>query len=179
MAIPYIAQINTFGFNWAPKGWALCAGQLLPISQNTALFSLIGTTYGGDGRVTMGLPNTQSRTLVAQGQGPGLNRYEMGEMIGSENRTLLVSELPQHNHLINANIAGTSGTSPSGGYLGPSSGSDPGSGNPVTVQIYSPAANTTAQATGLTGGGVPFSILQPLNTASPCIALVGLYPSRN
>lgn len=179
MSMPYIAQINTFGFNWAPKGWALCAGQLLPISQNTALFSLIGTYYGGDGRVTVGLPNTQSRTMISQGQGPGLSRYEMGEATGSEQVTLTVSQLPQHNHLLTANGSGGPGNAPGNAVLGMASGSDPGSGNPVTVQVYSPAANTTMQATGLAGGSQPVSIVQPLNTASPCIALVGIYPSRN
>src|SRR5882724_8765641 len=108
MSSPFVAEITMFGFNFAPKGWAFCAGQLLPISQNTALFSLLGTMYGGDGRSTFALPNLQDQTAIGVGQGPGLSDYFQGEVTGSSTVTLLQTELPSHNHTFNASI--TAGT---------------------------------------------------------------------
>src|SRR3954451_12837495 len=102
MAEPFIGEIRAFGFNFAPVGWAKCEGQLLPISQNTALFSLLGTMYGGDGRSTFALPNLQDQTAVSFGQGPGLSPYDQGEEVGVPNVTLLTTELPIHNHFFNA-----------------------------------------------------------------------------
>src|SRR6185369_871125 len=102
MSSPFVAEIRIFGFNFAPKGWAFCAGQLLPISQNTALFSLLGTTYGGDGKSTFALPNMQGNAPMFWGQGPGLSLHDLGEESGSETVTLLESEIPSHTHSLNA-----------------------------------------------------------------------------
>src|SRR2546423_2077380 len=118
MSSPFVAEVTMFGFNFAPKGWALCAGQLLPISQNTALFSLLGTMYGGDGKSTFALPNLQDQTAVSFGQGPGLSLYDQGEQVGVPNVTLLTSEIAAHNHFFNASTnPGTTVTS-SGNQLG-------------------------------------------------------------
>ena len=102
MADPFVAEIRIFGFNFAPTGWALCNGQLLPISQNTALFSLLGTTYGGDGKSTFALPNLQGSAPMHPGQGPGLSLHDLGESGGTETVTLLQSEIPSHNHVMRA-----------------------------------------------------------------------------
>src|SRR5438105_11036132 len=105
MSSPFVSEITMFGFNFAPTGWALCQGQLLPISQNTALFSLLGTMYGGDGKSTFALPNLQDSTAVSFGQGPGLSLYSQGEEAGVDNVTLLTSEIPAHSHFFNATIS--------------------------------------------------------------------------
>ena len=113
MSEPFLGEIRIFGFNFAPQGWALCNGQLLPIAQNTALFSLLGTTYGGNGQTTFALPNLQSRVPLHQGQGPGLSQYYIGQSAGSETVTLTSNEMPIHNHQVGAASAPTS-KSPSG-----------------------------------------------------------------
>src|ERR1700738_4330634 len=105
MAAPFVAEIRIFGFNFAPKGWALCAGQILPISQNTALFSLLGTTYGGDGKSTFALPNLEGNAPMHPGQGPGLSLHDLGETGGATSVTLLQAEMPIHNHAFQANAA--------------------------------------------------------------------------
>src|SRR3954466_9868395 len=102
MASPFVAEIRIFGFNFAPTGWAICNGQLMPISQNTALFSLLGTTYGGDGHSTFALPNLQGRAPMHPGQGPGLSLHDLGESGGSDTVTLLQSEIPTHSHTARA-----------------------------------------------------------------------------
>src|ERR1700712_2105051 len=104
MADPFVAEIRVFPFNFAPKGWALCDGQLLPLSQNTALFSLLGTTYGGDGKSNFALPNLQGSVAMHPGQGPGLSLYDLGEQSGTDTVTLLQSEIPLHSHAANANL---------------------------------------------------------------------------
>ena len=179
MSEPFIGQIQPFSFNFAPRGWALCDGQLLPISQNSALFSLIGTTYGGDGRVTFQLPDLRGRVMIHQGQGPGQPSYAWGETGGATETTLLTSNMPAHNHLIGANGTAGAGSegSPSGNFL--AGATDSGTGGPLT--IYSPTANATmnANAVSMTGGSQPFSLLQPFLTISICIALSGIFPSRN
>src|SRR5512135_3601787 len=106
MSSPFVAEIRIFGFNFAPKGWAFCNGQLMPISQNTALFSLLGTTYGGDGKSTFGLPNLQGSAPMQQGQGPGLTLRDLGEIGGEQSVTLLQTEMPVHSHVVQA-AAGT------------------------------------------------------------------------
>src|SRR5437764_15269662 len=112
MSQPFLAEVTIFGFNFPPKGWAFCQGQLLPISQNTALFSLLGTTYGGDGKSTFALPNLQDQTAVSFGQGPGLSLYDLGEQVGVPNVTLLTTEIPLHSHFFNATTnPGTTATS--------------------------------------------------------------------
>src|SRR4051794_26882003 len=120
MADPFVAEIRIFGFNFAPKGWAFCNGQLLPISQNTALFSLLGTTYGGDGKSTFGLPDLQGSAPMHPGQGPGLSLHDLGEVGGSETVTLLESEIPAHSHVVRASAQDAttrvvSGQQPAGG----------------------------------------------------------------
>src|SRR5712692_3367466 len=105
MADPFVAEIRIFPFNFAPKGWALCDGQLMPISQNTALFSLLGTTYGGDGKSTFALPDMQGNAPIHAGQGPGLSLYDLGQMGGTETVTLLQSEIPAHSHNVMASTA--------------------------------------------------------------------------
>src|SRR5947209_5162169 len=112
MSSPFVAEITIFAFNFAPTGWALCAGQLLPISQNTALFSLLGTMYGGDGKSTFALPNLQDQTAVSFGQGPGLQNYDQGEQVGVPTVTLLTTEIPVHSHFFSATTnQGTTATS--------------------------------------------------------------------
>jgi len=118
MSQPFLAEVTIFGFNFPPKGWAFCQGQLLPISQNTALFSLLGTTYGGDGKSTFALPNLQDQTAVSFGQGPGLSLYDLGEQVGVPNVTLLSSEMPSHSHFFAANTAPGTTVAASGNQLG-------------------------------------------------------------
>src|SRR4029453_18742928 len=123
MADPFVAEIRIFGFNFAPRGWAFCNGQILPISQNTALFSLLGTTYGGDGKSTFALPDLQGRAAMHPGQGPGLSLHDLGETGGSETVSLLESEIPSHAHALQASVEdGTQGSLTSGITLASSGG---------------------------------------------------------
>jgi microcystin-dependent protein len=174
MAEPFIGQIILTGFNFAPRGYALCNGQLLSIAQNTALFSLLGTTYGGDGRVTFGLPDLRGRVPIHQGQGPGLTNRTMGELSGSENVTLINSEMPMHNHLVSAtSVAGALGT-PSGNFLAPSSD--------AAVSLYRPTTDGSLlnpQSISLAGGNQPHNNLEPYLVISFSIAMEGIFPSRN
>jgi microcystin-dependent protein len=170
---PFVAEIRIFGFNFAPTGWAACNGQLLPISQNTALFSLLGTTYGGDGKSTFALPNLQGNAPMHPGQGPGLSLRDLGEMGGSETVTLLQSEIPAHSHSLMANtldIADTNVPSPNASFALSSGGT-----------LYQAAANTTlgVQALSMAGGSLPHSNMQPYLTLNFCIALQGVFPARN
>lgn len=174
MAEPFIGQIIQAGFNFAPRGYATCDGQLLSIAQNTALFSLLGTTFGGDGRVTFGLPDLRGRVPVHQGQGPGLTNRTMGEMSGTENVTLISSQMPMHNHLVNVtNVAGALPT-PGGNFLAPSSDS--------AMSNFRPTADGSAlnpQSIGLAGGNQPHNNMQPYLVINYCIAMEGIFPSRN
>jgi microcystin-dependent protein len=174
MSEPFIGEIRMFGFNFAPRGWALCNGQLLAISQNTALFSLIGTIYGGDGRTTFGLPDLRSRVPMHFGQGPGLSNQPIGAKSGTETTTLTVANLPAHNHAaLAAGPAGNSNDAISNIWA-----DDAG----VSSATYSSAAASgtmRGDAIGNTGGGQAFSNLQPYLATNFCIALVGLFPSRN
>ena len=173
MAEPFLGQINMFGFNFAPRGWAFCNGQLLSIAQNTALFALLGTTYGGDGQTTFALPNLQSSVPIHFGTGTGLSTYDIGQQSGTENVTLTIATMPSHNHGVTFQVNSSEGgtNSPEGGYLGKA---DPGP--------YAPTQNANGGAqppTGLTGGSQPFSILQPYLAINFCIATEGVFPSRN
>jgi len=174
MAEPFIGQIIQAGFNFAPRGYATCDGQLLSIAQNTALFSLLGTTFGGDGRVTFGLPDLRGRVAVHQGQGPGLTNRTMGEMSGSETVTLINSEMPMHNHLFTtSNVSGALGT-PNGNFLSASSDSN--------VALYRPTSDGSTlnpQSVGLAGGNQPHNNMQPYLVINFCIAMEGIFPSRN
>ena len=176
MSQPFVGEIEIFGFNFAPQGWALCAGQLLPISQNTALFSLLGTQFGGDGKSTFGLPNLQGTIPVSQGQGPGLNPYLMGETNGSETVTLITNEIPQHVHTLAASSGG-------GRIDTPSSAVVPGLVERGTPDVY--ATTPTAGAAmnpsmiGTAGGNLPHNYMMPYLTLNYCIALQGIFPARS
>jgi microcystin-dependent protein len=170
---PFVAEIRIFPFNFAPKGWAFCNGQLLPISQNTALFSLLGTTYGGNGQSTFALPDMQGNVPVHPGQGPG-SLHDLGEMGGSETVTLLESEVPMHSHSMGAQITPLGGTAvPTNATL-----SRPASGNLYFVGTPTLAAmdpNTLAPS----GGSQPHNNMQPYLTLNFNIALQGIFPPRS
>ncbi|HEU5036361.1 MAG TPA: tail fiber protein [Nocardioides sp.] len=164
MAEPYLSEIRLMSFTFAPKGWALCNGQLLPINQNQALFSLLGTTYGGDGRVNFALPDLRGRVPIHAGAG-----HTLGERAGTEAVTLTISQLPTHTHRVNVRGAATGGTStPAGNYLG---GGNNVYGNEGSLTTLNPAT------VGNTGGGQPHTNVQPYLTLSFCIALQGIFPS--
>jgi microcystin-dependent protein len=173
MSEPFLGEIRMFGGNFAPRGWALCNGQILPIAQNTALFSLLGTTYGGNGQTTFALPNLQGRVPIHFGQGPGLSPYTLGQSSGSENVTLLTSQLPAHNHTINATQSATT-NDPSGAV--------PANEAASRTMIYGGAPDGTVMnpsMCGTTGGNQPVPILQPYLCVNFIIALEGIYPSRS
>ena len=174
MSEPFIGQIQIFPYNFAPRGWAFCQGQIMSIAQNTALFSLLGTTYGGDGQTTFALPDLRGRVPNSSGQGPGLSNYSLGQVSGTESTTLQTQNLPPHNHSVTINVNSSEGgqNSPQGTYLGKT---DPG----VYAATQDNALMGAQPATGLTGQGVPVSILQPFLTLNYCIALEGIFPSRN
>ncbi len=166
---PFVAEIRIFPFNFAPLGWAFCNGQLLPISQNTALFSLLGTTYGGDGKSNFALPNLQGSAPMHPGQGAGLSLHDLGETGGSEAVTLLESEIAGHTHVVN--VSGGDGTvAGPGGQLFAAGGGMYGPGNMVQLND---------QALAPTGGNQPHNNLQPYLTLNFCIALQGVYPPRS
>lgn len=177
MSEPFLGQIQMFGFNFAPTNWALCAGQIMPISQNTALFSLLGNIYGGNGVSTYGLPNFQGSAACAVGQGPGLTNRDPGESFGEENVTLLTAQMPMHGHgfnIYNQNDAGKRhGTPASGDAL-----SAPGSITPFVGG--NPPAGGSFPATMLqaAGGGQPHANQQPYLSLNFCIALNGAFPQR-
>lgn len=173
MADPFVAEIRIFPFNFAPKGWAWCDGQLLPLSQNTALFSLLGTTYGGNGKSNFALPDLQGRAPMHPGQGPGLSLHDLGETGGSETVTLLESEIPSHNHFVGAQTTPLGGvTTPAGNTL-----SRPASGN--LYNLANPALVAMApEALAPAGGDQPHNNLQPYLTFYFCIALQGVFPPR-
>jgi microcystin-dependent protein len=175
MADPFVAEIRIFPFNFAPKGWAWCDGQLLPLSQNTALFSLLGTTYGGDGKSTFALPNLQGSAPMHPGQGPGLSLHDLGESGGSDTVTLLESEIPAHSHsILAANFPGDVQTPQPAVSLARTSGGNSFQ-NVVNQNLVSmsPSALTPAGASG------PHNNLQPYLTFYFCIALQGVFPPRS
>jgi microcystin-dependent protein len=173
MADPFVAEIRIFPFNFAPRGWAWCDGQLLPLSQNTALFSLLGTTYGGDGKSNFALPDLQGSAPMHPGQGPGLSLHALGEQGGSETVTLLESEIPAHSHSLGAQTTPLGGSATAAGntYNRPASGLlyDTTSLSPVTM-----APETLAPA----GGDQPHNNLQPYLTFYFAIAMQGVFPPR-
>ena len=179
----FVGEIQLFGFGFAPKGWALCNGQLLSITQNTALFALLGTTFGGNGVSTFALPDLRSKLPMGQGNGPGLTPRVLGQTFGEETHTLLVSENPAHTHLVNAisNPTTANNTDVPGPtqFLAQTTTTGAGVG---TANLYvpdnQPASPMSAAAVGITGGQ-PHSNLMPLLTVNFCIALTGIFPSRN
>jgi microcystin-dependent protein len=173
VADPFVAEIRIFPFNFAPKGWAWCDGQLLPLSQNTALFSLLGTTYGGNGKSNFALPDLQGRAPMHPGQGPGLSLHDLGETGGSETVTLLESEIPAHSHGMGSQ------NTPTGGVATPAGNTfnRPASGNlfnNTSPQPIAMAAETLAPA----GGDQPHNNMMPYLTFYFCIALQGVFPPR-
>ncbi len=169
---PFVAEIRIFPFNFAPKGWAFCDGQLLPLSQNTALFSLLGTTYGGDGKSNFALPNLQGNAAMHPGQGPGLSLHDLGETGGTETVSLLESEIPGHSHQLRADTldpADTNVPSPTASYALSTGGT-----------LYQTGHDTTLSANALapSGGDQPHNNMQPYLTFYFNIALQGVYPPR-
>lgn len=173
MADPFVAEIRIFPFNFPPRGWAFCNGQLLPISQNTALFSLLGTTYGGDGKSTFALPDLQGNVPMHPGQGAGLSLYDLGQMGGVETVTLLQTEIPIHTHGMKANAidpADTNVPSPAAAYALSTGGT-----------LYQTASNGAIMSfSTLTpaGGSLPHNNMMPYLTLNFCIALQGVFPQR-
>ena len=168
MAEPFLSEIRIMSFSFAPKGWAMCNGQLLPINQNQALFSLLGTTYGGDGRVNFALPNLQRRTPIHVGNG-----HTLGERGGEQAHTLSIAELPAHTHSANAaNVAPTAGNPSNARMLSQSAGAN----------LYAGASNLKAMAPAAIangGGSQAHQNMQPYLTLNFCIALQGIFPSQN
>jgi microcystin-dependent protein len=173
MSDPYIGEIRIFAGNFAPRSWAFCNGQLLSISQNTALFSLLGTTYGGDGRVTFGLPNLQDRAPMHWGDGPGLTPRSIGETAGSNSSTLSIGEMPSHPHNLVASTSPASGRDPTNNPLARSRN---GNAYQSVPQSQVPMA---AQAVNMNGGGQPHNNMQPYLGVNFIIALQGIFPPRS
>jgi microcystin-dependent protein len=172
MADPFVAEIRAFPFNFAPKGWAWCDGQLLPISQNTALFSLLGTTYGGDGKSTFALPDLQGAAPMHPGQGPGLSLYDLGQQGGSDTVTLLESEIPSHGHAlrVSGEEADLRAPGPQRVLATPA--------HSAFVQPGGPVVAMSPHALSVAGGGQPHNNLMPYLTFYFCIALQGVFPPR-
>jgi microcystin-dependent protein len=172
MSEPFVAQIQIVGFNFAPRGWAFCNGQILPISQNTALFSLLGTIYGGDGKSNFALPNLQGCAPLAPGQGPGLSLFDLGQTGGTQSVTVLTSEIPQHSHGTQCNTAVGDQYAPPDFFWAQDAG-----GN----NEYGASADGLMNgcAVGLSGGNLPHNNLQPLLVLNFIIALQGVFPARS
>jgi microcystin-dependent protein len=168
---PFIGQLLIFAGNFAPRGWALCNGQLMSISQNSALFSILGTTYGGDGVTTFALPNLQGRVAIHPGQSPGTSQYELGQVGGSENVTLLTGNMPAHTHAVSATQ--TASSSDPKGLV-------PANENASRTAIYGTADGTlmAPAMNSVVGSNLPFGILQPYLCVTYIIALEGIFPSR-
>jgi len=165
----FIGEIIMFGGNFAPRFWAFCNGQLLAIAQNQALFSILGTTYGGDGRTTFGLPDLRGRAAMHTGQGPGLTSRQLGQRGGTEANTLTVSQIPSHTHQLNAKEEGNS-DNPSGGFIAGSGANSFGT---------SADAVMAANAVQPVGNNAPINNMQPYECVSYIICLQGIFPSRN
>ena len=170
MSTPYVGEIRLFAGNFAPVGWMFCQGQILAISENDVLFTLIGTTYGGDGQQTFALPDLRGRVPVHQGQGPGLSPRVIGERAGSETVTLLASQLPNHTHALHASTASATGTTPGGAMLAATSAAS-----------YGPGPGAVAMAPGgvsSAGGGQPHDNMAPTLVVNYIISLFGVFPSQ-
>jgi len=162
------------GFNFAPRGWALCNGQIMSIAQNTALFSLLGTTYGGNGTVTFALPNLQGRVPMHWGNGPGLTPRVIGESSGSESVTLISTQMPQHTHLVSGTAAVGTQLSPASGFL-----AGQARGGAAIYGAATDGSTLNAQSISVAGGNQPHENMQPFLAVTFIIALVGIFPSRN
>jgi len=173
MSEPFLGEIRMGGWNFAPNGWALCNGQLLAINQNTALFSLLGTTYGGDGVQNFQLPNLQGRVAIHWGNGPGLSPYAIGQVGGSENVTLLANQMPQHTHQAKCHSEAGNSKDPTNNIWSKDAG--------VSSAVFSNAAadgNMAPAAIAVAGGNQPHSNIQPYLCVTFVIAMLGIFPSR-
>ena len=173
MVDPFVAEIRMFGFNFPPTGWAFCNGQLMPISQNTALFSLLGTTYGGDGKSNFALPDLQGLAPMHSGQGQGLSQQPLGTQGGAEFVTLLESEMPAHSHAVRASTQNADNAAP-----GPATAI----GRSVGQKVFAASGNNQAmafQTIAPTGGSLPHNNLMPYLVLNFCIALQGVFPPRS
>ena len=177
MSDPFIGQIMMFAGNFAPRGWALCQGQLLPIAQNTALFSILGTTYGGDGRNTFALPDLRGRLPMQPGQGPGLSPRTLGEQGGSQTVTLLSTQMPAHTHMLAASGAQADQFSPEGHVSAVQV--DLNSQQPVNTYASAPNTTMNPAAIGVAGGNQPHDNMSPFLCINFIIALQGAFPSRD
>ena len=174
MGTPFLGEVKMFAGNFSPRSWALCNGQLLPIAQNSAVFSFLGTTYGGNGQTNFALPNLQGNVPVHMGQGPGLSNYVLGQTGGEVNHTLTLSELPSHSHALRGTSSANTGNP----------AAVPGSellAATASAKVYRSATNLVAMANGLSvgGGGQPHVNKQPYLGLTFIIALEGIFPSRN
>ncbi len=175
-ATPFVGQIMWVGFSFCPVGWAAADGSLLPISTNAALFSLLGTYYGGNGTSNFALPDLRGRVPVGYGQGPGLQPYVLGQVGGEETHTLTINEMPAHAHAFSLFASSGKGNRPapaSGSYL-----AAPASGDRIYGSVAPSTVPLATGNTGVTGGGQPHNIMQPYLVLTPCIAVQGVYPSR-
>jgi microcystin-dependent protein len=182
MSEPFLGEIRMVGFNFAPSGWALCQGQLMPITQNTALFSLLGTMYGGNGQTTFGLPDLRSRSPVGMGQGAGLSSITQGESSGTESVTLTTANMPMHTHPTSVQVAGVATspvTAPTGtnSVLG-ASGTGPGSASIWSSEMAAPVQLSGVQS-GVAGGSQPVGTRNPYLGVNFVIALQGIFPTRS
>ena len=173
MSEPFLGCISIFGFNFAPRGWATCSGQILPINQNQSLYSLLGTTYGGDGRTTFALPDMRGRVPIHAGSGSGLTPSSLGQRFGTERVTLTAAQIPAHSHTANASTANSTAATPQGNLAAPTV---------AAFNVYGDAASLTPGAGGQLGesdGGAAHDDMQPYTVLNFCIALQGPFPSRN
>jgi microcystin-dependent protein len=180
MSQPYVGQIMMFAGNFAPAGWAFCAGQLMPISEYDTLFNLIGTTYGGDGQSTFALPDLRGRVPIHQGQGGGLSSYTMGQAAGSETVTLTVQQIPIHNHFLLANANAATGANPAANQTVAFENVNQ-SPMPYSYYPYDGSGQVTLPANSISpaGGNQPHENVQPIIVLNYCISLFGVYPSPN
>jgi microcystin-dependent protein len=172
MSEPFIGEVRIFGFNFAPRGFALCQGQILPISQNQALFSILGTTYGGDGRSTFGLPDLRGRAPIHFGQGPGLSSRNLGQKGGAENHTIAATEMPAHSHTLMGTHSNATADHAEGAFPAISE-------SPAYKAASASASMSGAALSTATGGNQQHSNMQPYVVINFSIALTGLFPSRN
>jgi|ERR1044072_5805785 microcystin-dependent protein len=176
MSEPFLGMIIIVPYNFAPRGWAFCNGQILPIAQNTALFSLLGTTFGGNGQTTFALPDLRGRVPNSSGQGPGLSSYDLGQVGGVESETMTINQMPAHNHMAACLQGDATSPRPANGFL--ATLNVPSDANSLLYATTSDSLMAPTMITN-TGGSQPFSTLQPYLTLNFCIALEGIFPSRN
>jgi microcystin-dependent protein len=173
MSQPFLGEVRVFGFNFAPRGWAFCRGQVMSVSQNTALFSLLGTNYGGNGTSTFALPNLQGNIPISSGQGPGLSTYTVGEQGGSAGVTLLSNQLPAHAHTLPAGAGASTATPAANTFLGA------GQRGKTVYATATDGTTMNAASVAPAGGSQPHNNLMPYIAMNYCIALQGIFPSRN